>query len=449
LKEVVDDPTLKGLYKGLMLRVPWQAAAVAGIATTVMKCRSGMGSFRGATAKTDTWLLLLGPDPVAKVAIAKALAEMVFGGERSLLHIGFADGSPARLEDDSGMRYRGKTPLDRLAEAVRLKPSSVILLEDIDKATSVFKNNVVRAMERGKLADSSMREVSLSNSIIVMTTSVGSVDCEPVERLGALSFSEAKLAALKRAEICVRIKHSSSGKIVFKSANNKIVVVDHGEEEQKKFVETTSSPLDVPFWVTKRKQGSFLQGELRSKLDAKRTKSGQGRFLNLDLNLSTGENKGGSTGETDDHCVTDFDAEEVKRKKVLEHARLMLTDKFCALPDYAVGFDPYDFNGLATEILNTISKSFEDHAPSEVGVEVDLRLLEYLMSCVWKIPDGRQKFNAWVDDVFSKSISRSLVDISTAGGPVVELIAGLSVVKDAFEGVALPHSINFVSTVAV
>lgn len=120
---------------------------------------------------------------------------------------------------------------DRLVEVVWLKFLLVILLEDIDKVISVFKNNVVRVMERGKFVDFSMCEVSFSNFIIVMIISVGSVDCELVECLGVLFFLEVKLVVLKRVEICVRIKYLSSEKIVFKSVNNKIVVVDYGEEE--------------------------------------------------------------------------------------------------------------------------------------------------------------------------------------------------------------------------
>uniref|UniRef100_A0A7I4AUF5 Clp R domain-containing protein n=1 Tax=Physcomitrium patens TaxID=3218 RepID=A0A7I4AUF5_PHYPA len=447
LKEVVDDPTLKGLYKGLMQRVPWQSGAVAGIAATIMKCRSGMGNFRGATAKTDTWLLLLGPDSVAKVAIAKALAEMVFGGERSLIHLGFADGSPARLETDD-FRMRGKTPLDRLVEAVRMKPSSVLLLEDIDKATSVFRNSIVRAMERGKLADSSMREVSVSNTIVVMTSSVGSEEYELEKNSENFTFSEAKLAAMGRIDVRARIKNESSGKVVFKGHNDKFFVVDHSELHPNESIGTSFSQMEVPTWVSKRKSDSWFPGQFRPKVEVKRTKPPEGRFLNLDLNLAAGESKCNCAVKTDYHCANEFD-DEVKREKVLEQARLMLSEKFCALPDYAVGLDSYDFNGLGMEILYKLCKSLEDHAPPEVGVEIDLRLLEYIISCVWRIPGGRNKFNAWIDDVFAMSISRALADISNYEGSVVEFVADLPEVKDAFEGVALPHSINFASTMAV
>lgn len=454
LKAVTVDDNLKGLYKGLLQRVPWQAAAIAGISATIMRCRSGGSGFRGATAKTDTWLLLLGPDPVAKQAIAKALAELVFGGERSLIHLGFAEGSPAKLEaDDNGNRYRALTPLDRLAEAVRLKPSAVILLEDIDKAASFMKGRVLRAMEIGKLADSNGREVSFSNTIVVMTTSVGSELCDLKARAGSLSFSEAKFATLVgRAGIRGKVKDSRScDKVVLEASNRRVVVVDHGDSRQQKESIPASdySSVGVPFWVPKRKADSLLINELRSNIDGKRTKSSGGRFLNLDLNLATGDASEGTcwTDESQSiyargHCE---DEEEAKLQKVLVKARFALSEKFCALPDYAVGFDAYDFNGLATEVLNKLGNALEVHAPCEVGtLEVDLQLLEHIISCVWKMPGGRQVFNAWMEDVFAKFIS------SLSRGAVVELMAELPEVEDGGDGVvALPHSIVLQSTLAV
>lgn len=79
---------------------------MVGIVIIVMKCWFGMGFFRGVIVKIDIWLFLLGFDFVVKVVIVKVLVEMVFGGERSFLYIGFVDGLFVRLEgDDSGMWY--------------------------------------------------------------------------------------------------------------------------------------------------------------------------------------------------------------------------------------------------------------------------------------------------------------------------------------------------------
>lgn len=452
------DATLKGLYKGLMQRVPWQASAVAGISATVMKCRSGMGSFRGATAKTDTWLLLLGPDPVAKKVIAKVLAELVFGSEMSLLHLGFGDGSPARLEvAENGMRYRGKTPIDRLVEAVRIEKSAVILLEDVDKANSIIRTSLVRAMEIGKLADSNGREVSFGNTIVVMTTSIGSDLCgEPKARAGSLSLSEGKLAALGgRAKICGRVKDCMAGseKVIFQSAvYQNVKVVDNGASDHATFHQSShgrsslqSLSSQVPSWVPKRK---FENGELRPKLGAKRAKpfgeTGSRRgFLNLDLNLNLATTGDGDEEDDDE----DLDLEAAKLQSVLAEARSTLSDRFCALPDYAVGFNAFDFNGLAVEVVNQLGKSFAAHAASQdAALEIELGLLERIVACVWKTPGGKVAFHCWLEDVFAASVANATRGY---GHCVVEFTAEHEREHEDIDGFAstvsllLPHQIVF------
>jgi hypothetical protein len=416
LKEftVVDD-TLKGLYKALMQRVPWQGAAVAGISATVMKCRSGMGNIRGASAKTDTWLLLLGPDPVAKHAIAKALAETVFGGERSLLHLGFSESSPAKLlSADNGMRYSGRTPIDRLVEAIRIKKSAVILLEDIDQANSTTRSSIIRAMEISKLADSNGREVHMGNTIVVMTTSIGTetISESPKPQPGSLFFSEAKLAALKpgRAKIHASFKTTLHPKPLFTTKN--ISVTQNTISTHS----TDTLHRDLPSWVPKRKPSN---GEL-SLRPGKRTKS---NFLNLDLNLATSECP-------EEECG---DSEDAKLQKVLAEARYTLTDKFCALPDYAVGFAAYDFNGLVTEVLNKLGNSCSSN-----NIEIDLELLEHLIACVWKMPGGRPAFHMWLEEVFTKSI----INAQHTNGGVMELSLSIDDTEHLSECLpVLPHTI--------
>lgn len=168
-------------------------------------------------------------------------------------------------------------------------------------------------------------------------------------------------------------------------------------------------------------------------------KSGDGRFLNLDLNLNLATADGGESAEEE------YDLEEAKLQKVLAEARYTLSEKFFALPDYAVVFDSYDFNGLATEVLNKLGKSFESYAPIEVGLEVDLHLLEHIIACVWKMPGGRLAFNTWLEDVFATSMA-GIRNIG-GGAVVVELIL-VDAAKDGFFSetvAALPHSIVFSS----
>lgn len=441
---------LKGLCKGLMARVPWQGAAVEAIAETVLKCR--VGTIRGTNSKTGTWILLMGPDRVAKLAIAKALAEHVFGDESSFLCLGFADGLATKMEvDASGSRYRGPPTLDRLVEAVRLNPSSVILLEDIDYADNVTRNKVIRAMDRGKLAGSNAREVSFSNAIVLMTTNIGvessSLECESDD----LCFSEEKLVAMKRSSIRVMVEDTHTEKVVFKGQNN-IRIVDNRGGKLRDVINVVNPVAEVPCWVPKRKSQALLHCEFNSSSGEKRRKSSDRQSLCLDLNLALGENKvdywpseGIQSSWTDGHINKELD-EVAKHEKALSGA---LSNKFCALLNSVVVLNPYDFKGLAMEILQKFGKSFENLIPRGVDLEIDLHLLEHIVSCVWKMPDGRQEFDFWIDTFF-KSLTRAFMDIPICDKRVIKIVAEpdhSSEDNNAFEEeVSLPHVILFGST---
>lgn len=107
----------------------------------------------------------------------------------------------------------------------------------------------------------------------------------------------------------------------------------------------------------------------------------------------------------------------------------ILFEKFFVLLDYVVVFDFYDFNGFVMEVLNKFGKLFELYVLIEVGFEVDLYFLEYIIVCVWKMLGGCLVFNMWLEDVFVMS----MVGICNIGGGVVvvELIL-VDVVKDGF-----------------
>lgn len=77
----------------------------------------------------------------------------------------------------------------------------VLLLEDIDKVISVFRNSIVRVMERGKFVDLSMCEVSVSNMIVVMILSVGSEEYELEKNFENFIFLEVKLVVMGRIDV--------------------------------------------------------------------------------------------------------------------------------------------------------------------------------------------------------------------------------------------------------
>ncbi|GAB4853609.1 hypothetical protein Ancab_017800 [Ancistrocladus abbreviatus] len=96
--------------------------------------------------------------------MASALSELVYGVGSVTICLG-----SRRDSEQSDLNFRGKTALDRIAEAVRRHPFSVTVLQDIDEADMLVRGSIKRAMERGRLSDSNGREIGLGNVIFILT----------------------------------------------------------------------------------------------------------------------------------------------------------------------------------------------------------------------------------------------------------------------------------------
>ncbi len=428
-QESIAD-SLKGLYKALLSRVGWQGEAVAAITSTVMNCRAGMGKMRGVMSKTDSWLLFLGPDPLAKQLIAKALTEMVSGSEQNLICLGFGDQAVSRLEtDDNGIRYRGRSSLDRLAEAVRMKPFSVLLLEDIDKADSVVRASLLRAMERGKLVDSSGREVSFGNVIVLMTSNIGAESLVPEHSLGGLKFSVERLVALGGGAMRLLVEDTHSDKVLFQSQSNTAVV------EWGAALPNTDGELVHPVdGFLKRKPDGTILRQTDPRVQVKRPKLSFSEWpaRALDLNLLAEENEEdsltyGGNGQAQRDCRSSQEdesqsAEDVIKNRILGCAQDVLSDKFFGLLDHAVVFKAYDFYGLANHVLARLTKAFEGITMQGASLEVDVTVLEHILAAIWR---GSTVFDTWVADVVGKSVTAVLADVTIAENTVVKLVGDM------------------------
>lgn len=164
---------LKNLEEELHKRVIGQDEAVRAVAAAVRRSRAGLSDPNRPIGS----FFFLGPTGVGKTELAKALAESLFDDERSLVRIDMSE----YMEKFSVQRLIGAPPGyvgydegGQLTEAVRRRPYSVILLDEMEKAHPDVFNILLQVLDDGRLTDGQGRVVSFKNTIIIMTSNVGS-----------------------------------------------------------------------------------------------------------------------------------------------------------------------------------------------------------------------------------------------------------------------------------
>ena len=168
-----ESQRLLQLEKVLHERVVGQDEAVAAVAKAIRRSRVGLKDPKRPIGS----FLFLGPTGVGKTELAKALAECLFDDERALVRIDMSE----YMEKFSVQRLIGAPPGyvgydegGQITEAVRRRPYSVILLDEMEKAHPDVFNVLLQVLDDGRLTDGQGRQVSFKNTIIIMTSNVGS-----------------------------------------------------------------------------------------------------------------------------------------------------------------------------------------------------------------------------------------------------------------------------------
>ncbi|MDR3594315.1 ATP-dependent Clp protease ATP-binding subunit [Clostridium sp.] len=178
-----ESEKLLNLENILHKRVIGQNDPVKSIARAVRRARVGIkdpnrpiGSF-----------IFLGPTGVGKTELSKALAEAMFGDENSIIRVDMSEymesHSVARLIG-SPPGYVGHDEGGQLTEAVRRKPYSIVLLDEIEKANPEVFNILLQIMEDGRLTDGKGKVVNFKNTIIIMTSNVGAHQIKKQKSIG-------------------------------------------------------------------------------------------------------------------------------------------------------------------------------------------------------------------------------------------------------------------------
>ncbi|XP_012470372.1 chaperone protein ClpB1 [Gossypium raimondii] len=167
-----EKERLIGLAERLHQRVVGQNQAVEAVAEAVLRSRAGLGRPQQPTGS----FLFLGPTGVGKTELAKALAEQLFDDENQLIRIDMSE----YMEQHSVARLIGAPPGyvgheegGQLTEAVRRRPYSVVLFDEVEKAHISVFNTLLQVLDDGRLTDGQGRTVDFRNTVIIMTSNLG------------------------------------------------------------------------------------------------------------------------------------------------------------------------------------------------------------------------------------------------------------------------------------
>jgi len=167
-----DLERLKSLDKVLAKRIIGQAEAVTSVAQAIRRSRVGVASYNRPIAS----FLFLGPTGVGKTELVKALADEVYNDKEALIKIDMSEfmerHNTSRLVGATA-GYVGYEEGGQLTEAVRRKPYSIVLFDEIEKAHRDVFNLLLQIMEDGQLTDAKGRKIDFSNTIIIMTSNIG------------------------------------------------------------------------------------------------------------------------------------------------------------------------------------------------------------------------------------------------------------------------------------
>ncbi len=180
----------------LRRRVVGQDAALASVANAIRRSRSGLSDPNRPIGS----FLFLGPTGVGKTELARALAEFLFDDERAIIRLDMSE----YMEKHSVARMIGAPPGyvgyeegGQLTEQVRRRPYSVVLLDEIEKAHPDVFNVLLQILEDGRLTDGKGRTVDFRNTVIIMTSNVGSTAIFELAAKDPKKAREAAMGALR------------------------------------------------------------------------------------------------------------------------------------------------------------------------------------------------------------------------------------------------------------
>src|SRR6266699_1162674 len=192
--KLTEEETAKLLRmeEELHKRVVGQHDAIKAVSQAIRRTRAGLKDPKRPSGS----FIFLGPSGVGKTELAKALAEFLFGDESSMIQLDMSE----YMEKHTVSRLVGSPPGyvgyeegGQLTEAVRRKPFSVVLFDEIEKAHPDVFNALLQILEDGRLTDAQGRTVDFKNTVLIMTSNLGTRDIAKGATLGFTARPDAKV----------------------------------------------------------------------------------------------------------------------------------------------------------------------------------------------------------------------------------------------------------------
>jgi ATP-dependent Clp protease ATP-binding subunit ClpC len=178
-----ESSRLLDMEKELAKRYIGQTDAVKALSRSIRRTRAGLKDPRRPSGS----FIFAGPSGVGKTELSKALTEFLFGDESALISLDMSEYSEKHTASrlfGSPPGYVGYEEGGQLTEKVRRKPFSVVLFDEVEKAHPDIFNSLLQILDEGRLTDAQGRVVDFKNTVIIMTTNLGTRDIAKAVSLG-------------------------------------------------------------------------------------------------------------------------------------------------------------------------------------------------------------------------------------------------------------------------